>query len=305
MLIANMHPPLPAELFNNEQMEQYGSVLAQSHRLTQNRTVGILLNRLEQSEAILIKSYQILSKTSTSTNHITPAGEWLLDNFYLIEEQISIIKKHLSKGYEKSLPQLAGGALQNYPRIYDIAQQMIQHSDGRWDLKTLCDYLHSYQNVTPLTLAELWAVPTLLRLAVVENLSRVSVQVVSNMKGHHLADSWADKMEEVAVSDPEKLVLVIADMVRSEPPMMNAFVAELARRLQSAALALPLTWMEQKLEEEGLTIQQLVQAENTQQAADQVTVSHCIASLRRLSGVVWRDFVEKMSVVEHITRRSS
>ncbi len=105
-------------------------------------------------------------------------------------------------------------------------------------------------------------------------------------------------MVEVAVSEPKKLVIVIADMARSEPPMSSAFVAELARRLQGAALALPLSWIEQHLAEEGLTIEQLVQEENKQQAANQITVSNSIASLRRLGEVNWRDFVETLSVVE-------
>jgi len=82
--------------------------------------------------------------------------------------------------------------------------------------------------------------------------------------------------------------------------MVSSFVAELARRLQgqSPALALPLTWMEQRLSERGTTIEQLVQSENQQQAADQVSMSNSIGSLRFLSAMNWREFVETMSVVE-------
>ncbi len=291
--------PLPAELFSEDQMERHGSVLAQSHSLTQKRVEGVLLKRLAKSKETLIKAHAILTDAAAASQHITPAGEWLLDNFYLIEEQIRIIKRHLPKGYEKGLPQLMGGILQgSYPRVYDIALQIIEHGDGRWDLTNLSRFVSAYQRVTNLTLGELWAIPIMLRLALIENLSRVSTQVISNWRGHNLADSWADRMIEIAGSDPKKLVLVIADMVRSEPPMTSAFVAGLTRRLQSAALPLPLTWIEQKLAEEGLTIEQLVLAENTQQAANQVTVSNNISSLRRLSEVDWREFVETMSKVE-------
>ena len=170
---------------------------------------------------------------------------------------------------------------------------------------TLSRFIRAYQSVTQLTLGELWAMPIMLRLALIENLSRVSRQILANWSDHQLASSWADRMVEVSVSDPKKLVLVIADMVRSEPPMTGAFVAELTRCLQSAALALPLSWIEQKLAEEGLTIEALVQAENTQQAANQVTISNSISSLRRLTEVDWREFVEKMSVVEADTAERS
>ena len=101
-------------------------------------------------------------------------------------------------------------------------------------------------------------------------------------------------MMETAERDPKSLILVVADMARSSPPMGSAFVAELARRLQgqSAALALALTWIEQRLAESHLTIEQLVQAENQQQASDQVSISNSIGSLRFLSAIDWRDFVE-------------
>src|SRR6185436_15599248 len=85
------------------------------------------------------------------------------------------------------------------------------------------------------------------------------------------ADAWAEQMIDVAARDPQSLILVIADMARSRPPMVSPFVAELARKLQGqgSALALPLTWIEQRLSEEALTIEQLVQSETREQAADQ------------------------------------
>jgi cyclic beta-1,2-glucan synthetase len=292
---------LSAALFSDDQMERHAKVLAQTHRLAQKPSTGAFLTRLTSSEAILVKTYRILTDPAMTNGHITPAVEWLLDNFYLIEEQIRIIKRHIPKGYEKNLPQLANGFLEGcYPRVYDIALQIIEHGDGRWDLEKLSRFIRAYQSITHLTLGELWAVPIMLRLAVIENLSAVSAQIACIRNGHNLADIWADRMVEAASSDPKKLLLVIAEMVRSEPPMTSAFVAELTRRLQNAALAFPLTWIEQKLSEEGLTIEQLIQAENTRQAVDQATISNSITSLRRLSEVDWRVFVESMSAVEHL-----
>ncbi|HXK36910.1 MAG TPA: cyclic beta 1-2 glucan synthetase, partial [Candidatus Paceibacterota bacterium] len=123
----------------------------------------------------------------------------------------------------------------------------------------------------------------------------------------NLADYWADKMTDIAGKDPKSLILTIADMARSNPPMVSSFVAEFVRRLQgqSTALAMPLTWIEQRLAECSLTIEQLVQTENQQQAADQVSISNSIASLRFLGAMDWREFVEKMSVVEQTLREDT
>src|SRR5205823_12074897 len=118
------------------------------------------------------------------------------------------------------------------------------------------------------------------------------------------ADYWADQIIEIAEKDPKSLIMTIADMTRSIPNLASSFVAEFARRLQGqgSALALPLTWIEQRLTESGLTIKKLVQSENQQQAADQVSMSNSIGSLRFLGSTNWQDFVESISPVELVLR---
>ncbi len=159
--------------------------------------------------------------------------------------------------------------------------------------------------MTTLKLGELWAIPIMLRLALIENLRRVGVRIAAGMVERDLANSWADRMMETAERDPKSLIVVIADMARSAPPMGSAFVAELTRRLQgqSTPLALALTWIEQWLAESHFTIEQLVQVENQQQASDQVSISNSIGSLRFLGAIDWREFVEDTSVVEGLLRQ--
>lgn len=295
-------PRIPAEIFSTNQMERYGITLALSHELTQKVSSSILLNRLSKSEDIIIDACKTLSEKTNENDSFSPAREWLLDNFYLIQEQVHSIRRHLPKGYGRSLPKLMG-ALQGYPRIYDIALEIIEHGDGHWDIENLSRFFEAYQEVTHLTLGELWATPIALGVALIENLSRTSLQIVSDRNARNLADHWADRMIEVAVIDPKQLVIVIADMARSEPKMSSAFVAELARRLQGATLALPLSWIEQHLTGEGSNIEQLVDADNKRQAAIQITVSNSITSLRNLSEIDWRRFVEAMSIVEKTLRQ--
>jgi len=297
-------PPLRAELFSAVQMEQHGKNLAAAHQLTSVRAPDQLLARLTENEHTLIDVCALLMTAVTATRRIAPAGEWLLDNFYLIEEQIRTAKRHLPKGYSRELPRLLNGISAGLPRVYDLALEIIAHGDGRVDPENLSRFVAAYQTVTPLKLGELWGIPIMLRLALIENLRRVAVRIAASRTDQNLADGWADQMTAMVESDPKNLLLVIADMARSTPPMSSTFVAELARRLQgqSSALALPLTWIEQQLVESGLTIEQLVQVENQQQAADQVSISNSIGSLRFLGAMDWREFVETMSAVEQTLR---
>ena len=260
------------------------------------------MTRLAENESVLTDVLSLLTAAIKADRHITPAGEWLLDNFYLIEEQVRLAKRHLPKDYSQQLPRLTSGPSAGLPRVYDIALEIISHGDGRLDPESLSRFVSAYQTVEPLKLGELWAIPIMLRLALIENLRRVGTRIAAGRIERDKANFWADRMVEIVEKNPNRLILIIADMARSNPPMVGSFVAELVRRLQgqSAALALPLTWIEQWLSESGLTITQLVQADAQQQAIDQVSVSNSIASLRFLESIDWEKFVEEKSIVEQI-----
>jgi hypothetical protein len=281
-------------------MERHGKTLAGWHRLTRGRPSDRLLKRLADNESVLLSVHSLLTEAVKSERRITPAGEWLLDNFYLIEEQIRTARRHLPKGYSRELPRLLDGPSAGLPRVYDIALETIAHGDGRMDPDSLSSFLAAYQTVADLTLGELWAIPIMLRLALIENLRRVGTRIATDRTDRNLADHWADQMTEIAGKNPTNLILVIADMARSDPPMVSSFVSEFARRLQGQgpALAMPLTWLAQRLSESGETIEQLVRSENHQQAADQVSMSNSIGSLRFLGETDWREFVETTSTVE-------
>ncbi len=297
--------PLRAELYNTDQLEQHAKYIAKAHKVKPGRAKDKLLKRLASNEKILIEVRNLLTETIKDNHLVTPAGEWLLDNFYLIEEHIVTGKRHLPKGYSEGLPNLISGPSEGLPRVYDIALDIISHSDGRIDLESLSLFITAYQSVTHLRLGELWAIPIMLRLALIENLRRVAVRVALDRVNQNLADYWATLMTTTAENDPKSLILVIADMARSGPPMESSFVSELMRQLmwKGPGLALPLTWVEQRLSEKGLTSNELVNMENQKQAADQVSISNSIGSLRFLGSIEWHEFVESMSVVEQTLRK--
>ncbi|MGY2169082.1 GH36-type glycosyl hydrolase domain-containing protein [Pseudomonas gingeri] len=293
-------PLLRSELFSAEQMASHGTLLAQQHHLNRRSSKDALLARLADNEATLASSCRALTTAPASTRRATPAAEWLLDNYYLVEEQIRTTKTHLPRGYSRELPCLAAGSSAGLPRVYDIALETISHGDGRVDAESLSRFVGCYQQVTPLTLGELWAIPIMLRLALIENLRRVASRLMANWVDRNLANDWADHLIETAERDAKSVVLTVADMARSAPPMTSPFVAELARRLQgqNAALILPLAWIEQMLGESGLNIERQVQVDAQQQAADQVSISNSITSLRLLAATDWKAFVESLSHVE-------
>jgi cellobiose phosphorylase len=297
--------PFRSELFSSDQMYRHGKVLAKSHKLQTGYSVDKLLKRLEDNERTLLEVRNLLVESLRADKTITPASEWLLDNFYLVEEQIVIARKHLPKGYSEALPYLAEGMSAGMPRVYDIVLEIIAHSDGRVDVNSLTSFIVSYQSETTLTLGELWAIPIMLRLAVIENLRRIAGKIALDVIDHNLADHWADKMIATVNEKPGDLILVIADMARSKPVLDSHFVASFTRKLQGIgpSLALPLNWIEQQLAALGTSSNDLVLQENQRQAIDQVSVRNSIGTLRFIGATDWREFVETLSSVEQVLRQ--
>ncbi|HEU5168019.1 MAG TPA: hypothetical protein VFU29_20885, partial [Chitinophagaceae bacterium] len=186
--------PFRSELFSSDQMDRHGKVLAKSHKIRKGFSVDKLLKRLEDNERTLLEVRNLLVESLRTDKTITPASEWLLDNFYLVEEQVVIARKHLPKGYSEALPYLSEGMSAGMPRVYDIVLEIIAHSDGRVDVNSLTSFIASYQSETTLRLGELWAIPIMLRLAVIENLRRIAGKIALDVIDHNLADHWADKM---------------------------------------------------------------------------------------------------------------
>jgi cellobiose phosphorylase len=302
-LPAASEPPLRAELFSLEQLGRHARGLAAHPAVVSWQGSHGLLDRLDENERIL-RAYNRATYAADQTRRITHAAEWLLDNFYLIEEQIQMARRHLPRGYSRELPRLVDGPSAGLPRVYELVLELISHVDAQIDAESLRAFVAAYQTVSSLKLGELWAVPIMLRLALIENLRRVTARLMIARQERDLADLWVARLQDMAEKHPSHLVVVVADMAEADLPVSSSFVAEFCQRLsrQNPVVHLARSWLEQRLAEHGLSIEQLVHLESQNQAADQVSISHTITSLRFLSATDWREFVEDLSVVEQTLR---
>ncbi|NCP04472.1 MAG: cyclic beta 1-2 glucan synthetase, partial [Deltaproteobacteria bacterium] len=292
-------PLLRGELFSVEQLARHARTLADYHLVVTRRGSNNLLDKLGQNEDIL-RNFNLSTLDKNNAQRVTPAAEWLLDNFYLIEEQILLARRHLPRSYSRELPRLLNSPSSGLPRVYDIVRELISHVDAQIDTEPLSVFIAAYQTVDSLKLGELWAIPIMLRLGLIENLQRVATRLTIAQADRELAILWIDRLQTMAEKNPSHLVIVVADMAKSDLPLSSSFVAEFSQRLsrQSPVLHLARGWLEQRLAEQGLTIELLVQQESQSQAANRLSVSHSIASLRFLSAMDWKEFVETQSLVE-------
>ena len=292
-----------SELFSIQQLADHARSLATIHRTVIHHSANALLARLDANEQSL-RSFHRGCRNDGADGHHTPATEWILDNFHLIEEQIQMARNHLPRGYSRGLPRLLNGPSAGLPRVFDMVVELISHVDAEIEAGALTAFIESYQSVETLKLGELWAIPIMLRLGLIENLQRITSRLETARKDCEIAGQWITRLEEMAETQPSQIIIVVADLAKSGVHLTSAFVAEFCLRLSqgSPPLQLARSWLENQLNERGQSIDLLVYQDNQNQAADQVSVSHSIGSLRFLSAMDWKEFVETLSAVESILR---
>ncbi|HEX5056844.1 MAG TPA: cyclic beta 1-2 glucan synthetase, partial [Gammaproteobacteria bacterium] len=289
------------ELFSLEQLKRHAITLAGQHEIDPRRGPDKLLPRLADNARVLQAVYDVVADTSGG-QPVDAAEAWLLDNFYLIEQQIALARRYLPQGYSRQLPRLAGGQSAGFPRIYDLALELIVHMDGRVDRDNATQFIALYQTVEPLKLGELWAFPIMLQLALLENLRRVGLHIARRREERETAITWADRMLETVEREPKQLIQLLAEFANADVPLTAPFVEEFYARLQAQgpAMAFVQTWVEQRLLEQGVTATQLSEVAARRAAANRISIANSIGSLHFVGTMDWKNYVESLSVVEQI-----
>lgn len=307
--LLNGRMPMFGQLMTASQLESHGEALATFHKPSPRYQGARLIERLNQNEKLLRHAYYLVCETHAQSQSLTSAAEWLLDNYYLIEEQILTTRRHFPKKYGKELPCVSNGQFVDTPRVYDLVLEYISHVDGKIDETSLQRFVHGYQQKTRLTLGELWAIPIMMRMAIIENLRRVSSQVATACIDRNNAIFWVSRFTGLSVKERAKAAQLVVELSHSEPALTTAFVTEFRRRSQGqthhSLLSFPLSWIEQRLHEQRSSIEDCLHQESQTQSAEQVAFSNSIGSLRSLSTTDWKVFVESVSTVESILREDA
>jgi len=301
--ISTTDEPLRAEILSGDSLSEYARVLAEQHRTTHSRRGSReLYRRFEENKAVLEQSNHALSQAGKQNETLTSGAEWLLDNYYIIQEQIRDIRRDLPRGYYRSLPKLTTGEYAGYPRVYHIALEIVTHTDGVIDSGLMSRFIDAYQSRTALSIGELWAVPIMLRIALIENLRRLAIRNVAETGQRKVAEGLVQEIIGVESHSGTDILLILAREVGSNPELLNASAVNLMRRLreQGPKAALTLRWLEDRLKEQGKDPEELARHEQHAQAANQISIGNSITSLRRVRSMNCPEWIEGVSEIHRI-----
>ncbi|WP_349768685.1 GH36-type glycosyl hydrolase domain-containing protein [Rhodobacter sp. NTK016B] len=268
-----------------------------------------LTARVSDNARYLFVAYRLCAKTLRAGRSITPAAEWLLDNFHLVEQQLRQIDADLPDGYYRQLPKLAEGPFAGYPRVFGLAWAYVAHTDSLLSGPILARFVTSYQTVSPLSIGELWAVAITLRIVLVENMRRLAEQITLGIEQRAMADGIVDQILAARKDPAGSLQDTLRASTRSldAAPLDETLAAQIVKRLRGFDPdETPLHgWLKERLQRQGSSVDAVVQIAQMRQGASNVTMRNIVTSMRLASELDWPDFVEEVSLTDRRLRAAS
>jgi cellobiose phosphorylase len=283
-------------LLNNDELNEHAVEIAKSHVIAKKRgSIRLLLSRLSHNFKTISSIYEEFNKEVKRGNELSPASEWLLDNYYKIEEQVQVIRQNVTKDKFLKLHILDNGYLKGYPRVYAIALELVSHTDGRLDEALLLNFVKHYQTHKILTIGEIWALSLMIRLALVEKIRNISEKIYENQ------EQWK-KVERLEVKNQEVLLENIKRDFKNMDGLSSSYIEHLLKKLRNACVESGhvIDIIEKKLMEFDTSIDEIIDMEHKDQAARKISIGNSIISLNIVSKLDWNDLFESLSKVEEI-----
>ncbi len=292
--------PLRRDVLSAEQLRDLASELGARHAKTQKGDGAFLLGRLRENRKIIARVAAGLTEAARLDQAVSLSAEWLLDNNYVVQGQIKDVERNLTPKFLRELPAAATGKYTQVPRIYLLASELVAATDGRFDREILMSFVHHYQvGGSNLSTGELWALPLMLRLAIIENLRRLTAQADRRQRERERSDFWANRLLAAAFREPDQILPLLAELSNEQKKIAPHFADRLVSHLfdEEAALGPVRSWLERKM---SAPLAELTSREQRRQATDAVSIGNAITTMRFLANLDWRECFEQLSLVDAI-----
>ena len=287
-------------LLNYSDLEEHAREIAKLHTvdISNEASSKVLLERLDHNYNKISKAYQEINQYAKRRKELVPASDWLLDNFYKIEEQVKEVKQNLKRERFLRLRVLTSGIFKGFPRAYIVALEYVFHSDGRVDEELLTKFINSYQSNNVLTISEVWSLSLMIRVALVENMRNLCERILESEKQWRRAEAFVQ-------DEPEKLLEKLEHSFKNNQRIDTSFLQHLLRecRKEGVDTGNIIVFIEDALKEYNTDLQSLVEDEHRQQAVRKISIGNNITSLNVVATLDWNDIFEELSVVEAILRQ--
>lgn len=290
--------------FSHKRLKESASNLAGSQLAEINGTDVVRVRSiLEKSKKELTDAYRVLSRLAKTEQDLSPAAEWLIDNFYIIQEQIVQVKVDFPREYQISIPSLTHGDYKGLPRVYELILDYLTLTDNLLDTEVLAAYLKHYQEVTSLMIGEIWAIPIMIRLILIQRLAEKASRIIYRKNIHKSVQKIIQNLEQIEHTEPGVTNNVISTWLKNQPKeSVNIQLIELYQQLELAGMLLEdqKRWFNYRFRQLDMSLEEAMRVEAQKQSRIQVSIQNAVISLRLSSETDWTEFVEECSILEQI-----
>ncbi|WP_073993587.1 GH36-type glycosyl hydrolase domain-containing protein [Parasporobacterium paucivorans] len=293
-----------------EELEAHARNMSLEHSVSSKKNIlNWPVTRMNENFGFIRQVYEDLNSDIIKKHALPPAAEWLLDNFYVIEEQVNGLCKDLSKKIYYDLPVLKKGPHRGVSRILALSSELVAHTDGQIEEGTLLKYLEAYQSHNILFEREICVIPAMMRLALIENIRTICEDLTETRKQWKLADETIEKWLDDTGADTDKmqgLLKINGKAINEAIETANpSFLEHLFYRMRRSGRRYSdiLRYIDESLDKFDTTTEILAQKAHNAQAVSTVSLGNCIVSLKHLSSRNWIDLFDAASYLEKILQK--
>jgi cellobiose phosphorylase len=300
----NLMEDVPTININTEDLEKHAAQISSYYsEVKKSNCKRKIMISLDKSYNEIIKVYEHLDNEKHNKREVVPAAEWLLDNLYLIEKEYKDIRHNMPKSYYDNLPVINKGLMQGYPRVYHIALEIVSHTDGRVQDKVIESFIRSYEKTTILTMGELWALPIMIRIALIQNIGKITDKILFAQEEKNRGEALAERIIK-AVHD-KNVDLELKKLKKTKSIFTSHFTERFLKVLRDNGIVQNEVYkvIDDRLEARETSREKIINIEHAVQANFQISMGNCVTSIREVAVLNWRESFEKLSYVEAILRK--
>ena len=289
-----------------EELEEHARNIALEHSVSSKKNIlNWPLTRMNDSYSFIRQVYEELNMDIMNKRVLPATAEWILDNYYVIEEQVKGLRRDLSKKSYYDLPVLKKGPYKGFTRIFAIAMEFVAHTDGQIEETTLLKYIEAYQSHSILFEREVCIIPAMLRLALIENIRMISENIIETRKQWNFADEIVEEWLSETAADSDKIARLFKNNSKVIDEANPSFIEHLFYRLRISGRRYSdvLRYIDENLDKSDTTAEIIAQKEHNAQAVSTVSMKNCIVSLKYVSSLNWTDLFEAASYLEKILKQ--
>ena len=292
-------------ILDEEQLKNHLEKMAMQHTLKKQSNKNTYpIPQLLENYVKIKKVYQLLNEHIKLDISIHPAGEWILDNFYIIEESVKQIEKEMSIKKYINFTGIQNGKYKGFARIYVLATEIVAYTDNKISSENLESYLQAYQTKKTLNMEEIWNIGIFLQIAIINNIAEICEKIYSSQIQKYKVKSIIERLVENKEKSDLKYTQVAGERLKNVElkSMRYPFIEYMSYSLKKYGKRAYgyLNILEEEVEKVGITVAEAIQKEHFDIAISKISMANCITSIKRIQRINFLDIFEKINGVEGI-----